>query len=192
MAVLDKWRDFWSSFQFGKIPKHESSMQRVSPHPQPKIIFNPIEPYDIQLLTIAHLNELWQLDNRCFVNGEAYSRETLEYLLSAPNGLSYRAVLPNNSMIGFIIAVYEADGTGHITTIGVAPEYRRRGIAQRLLEKVEDIFRKRNVQLMRLEVRTVNTGAQQLYLRAGYAVVQRLTKYYANGGDGLLMVKSLS
>src|SRR4028119_698222 len=125
MAVLDKWRGFWNTFQLGKIPKQELKTQSSSPPPPSDIVFNPDEAYDIQPLTIAHLNDLWQLDKRCFVNGEAYTRDTLEYLLNAPNAISYRAVLLNNSMIGFIIAMLESDGTGHITTIGVAPEYRR-------------------------------------------------------------------
>ena len=146
---------------------------------------------EIHLLTLSHLQELWQLDKRCFVNGEAYSRETLQYLLGEPNGIAYRAVLPSGAMVGFIISMLEEDGTGHITTIGVAPEHRRHGIAYRLLEKAESAFRRRGVRLMRLEVRTVNTGAQRLYNRAGYVVMQRLASYYANGGDGLLMVKSL-
>jgi len=60
-----------------------------------------------------------------------------------------------------------------------------------LMEKVEDGFRRRNVRMVRLEVRSVNTGAQQLYRDLGYIVTQRLPRYYSNGGDGLLMIKSL-
>ncbi len=37
--------------------------------------------YDIRPLTISHLDECWRLDQRCFVDGEAYSRETFEYLV---------------------------------------------------------------------------------------------------------------
>jgi ribosomal-protein-alanine N-acetyltransferase len=44
---------------------------------------------------------------------------------------------------------------------------------------------------VRLEVRTLNTPAQKLYESLGYTVTQRLPKYYSNGGDGLLMLKSL-
>ncbi|HYX42503.1 MAG TPA: hypothetical protein VE821_12435, partial [Pyrinomonadaceae bacterium] len=33
-------------------------------------------PYDIRPLTISQLDECWRLDQRCFVDGEAYSRET--------------------------------------------------------------------------------------------------------------------
>jgi ribosomal-protein-alanine N-acetyltransferase len=151
-----------------------------------------VEPrYDVRPLTVAQLDECWRLDQRCFVDGEAYSRETFEYLLTSPDSVSYRAVTPDGTMVGFIVGIVEPDRTGHITTLGVAPEHRRRGIAQRMLLKVEEGFKRRGVRITRLEVRSVNTGAQDLYQKLGFAVTQRLPRYYSNGGDGLLMIKSL-
>jgi ribosomal protein S18 acetylase RimI-like enzyme len=151
-----------------------------------------VEPrYDVRPLTIAQLDECWRLDQRCFVDGEAYSRETFEYLLTSPESVSYRAVTPEGTMVGFIVGIVEPDATGHITTLGVAPEHRRRGVAQRMLLKVEEGFRRRDVRITRLEVRSVNTGAQDLYAKLGFSVTQRLPRYYSNGGDGLLMIKSL-
>ena len=147
--------------------------------------------YDIRPLAISQLDECWRLDQRCFVDGEAYSRETFEYLLTAPESVSYRAATPAGSMVGFVIGLIEPDHTGHITTIGVAPDHRRRHLARRLMAEVEKGFKQRNVRLVRLEVRTLNIPAQRLYERLGYAVTQRLPKYYSNGGDGLLMLKSL-
>jgi ribosomal protein S18 acetylase RimI-like enzyme len=147
--------------------------------------------YDVRPLTVAQLDECWRLDQRCFVDGEAYSRETFEYLLTSPDSVSYRAVTTDGLMVGFIVGIIEPDATGHVTTLGVAPEHRRRGIARRMLIKVEDGFRRRRVTISRLEVRSVNTGAQDLYRELGYAVTQRLPRYYSNGGDGLLMIKAL-
>ena len=94
-------------------------------------------------------------------------------------------------MVGFIVGLVEPDRTGHITTVGVAPEHRRRAIARRMMEKIEEGFARRNVSTVRLEVRAVNIGAQRLYVKMGYTMTQRLPRYYSNGGDGLLMVKSL-
>ena len=147
--------------------------------------------YDIRPMTVAHLDECWRLDQRCFVDGEAYSRDTFEYLLSSPESVSYRAVTSEGTMVGFIVGLVEPDFTGHVTTLGVAPEHRRRQIARRMMAKVEDGFRRRQVRVVRLEVRSVNMGAQQLYRNLGYTVTQRLPRYYSNGGDGLLMLKSL-
>lgn len=147
--------------------------------------------YDVRPLTLAQLDECWRLDQRCFVDGEAYSRETFEYLLTAPEALTYRVVTRGGAMAGFIIGLVEPDHTGHITTVGVAPEHRRRRLAHRLMEKTEDAFRRRHIRTVRLEVRSINTGAQALYRTIGYTVTQRLPRYYSNGGDGLLMIKAL-
>jgi ribosomal protein S18 acetylase RimI-like enzyme len=59
------------------------------------------------------------------------------------------------------------------------------------METIEAGFRRRHVRIVRLEVRASNVSAQKLYSTLGYSVTQRLPKYYSNGGDGLLMVKSI-
>ncbi len=182
MAVLKKIRSRWWSQSEGGEPEGYE--------PPPASALLEIR-YEVRPLTVSQLDECWRLDQRCFVDGEAYSRETFEYLLTAQESVSYRAVTPNGMMVGFIVGLVEPDHTGHITTLGVAPEHRRRGIAQRMMEKAEEGFRRRNVRVVRLEVRSVNTGAQQLYRNLGYVVTQRLPRYYSNGGDGLLMIKSL-
>src|SRR3982751_2012290 len=147
--------------------------------------------YDVRPMTVSQLDECWRLDQRCFVDGEAYSRDTFEYLLTASEAVAYRAVTQSGVMVGFVIGLLEPDHTGHITTVGVAPEHRRRHLARRLMDKVEEGFRRRHIRIVRLGVRPLNISAQQLYLSLGYAVTQRLPKYYSNGGDGFLMVKAL-
>ena len=147
--------------------------------------------YDIRPLTLTQIDECWRLDQRCFVDGEAYSRDTFEYLLSSPESLAYRAVMPDGALVGFIVGLIEPDRTGHITTLGVAPEHRRRSIGEQMLTRIEEGFRRRHVRTVRLEVRSVNTGAQELYRKLGYIVTQRLPRYYSNGGDGLLMIKAI-
>jgi ribosomal protein S18 acetylase RimI-like enzyme len=183
MAVLKKIRSRWWS-----------PSQPLSDYPLP-IVTGPSPAsnlkYDVRPLTVSQLDECWRLDQRCFVDGEAYSRDTFEYLLTAPECVAYRVVTAGGSMVGFVIGLIEPDHTGHITTVGVAPDHRRRNLAKRLMLKVEEGFRRRDIRLVRLEVRSVNSSAQQLYLSLGYTITQRLPKYYSNGGDGLLMVKSL-
>jgi len=189
MAVLKKLRSRWLT-----------PNPPAPPAPPPSDYLTPSDNvvpmaadlrYDIRPLSISQLDECWKLDQRCFVDGEAYSRDTFEYLLTAPEAVSYRVVTPNGSMVGFVIGLIEPDHTGHITTVGVAPDHRRRHLAKRLMLKAEEGFQRRNVRIVRLEVRSLNISAQQLYLSLGYTVTQRLPKYYSNGGDGLLMVRSL-
>ena len=145
MAVLKKFRSRWWSQPEVALPAEKKE--------------KPIAPawssrYDIRPLTISQLDECWRLDQRCFVDGEAYSRETFEYLLTAPEAVSYRATTSGGSMVGFVVGLVEPDHTGHITTVGVAPDHRRRRLAKRLMAEVEKGFRQRAVRIVRLEVRS--------------------------------------
>src|SRR5256714_13001076 len=182
MAVLKKFRPRWWS---------SGRQQTASPAPGLALVPPANAHYDLRPLTIAQIDECWHLDQRCFLDGEAYSRDTFEYLLTAPESVSYRVVMQNSAMAGFVIGLLEPDHTGHITTIGIAPEHRRRRLASCLIETIESGFQRRDVRIVRLEVRASNVSAQKLYASLGYAVTQRLPKYYSNGGDGLLMIKSL-
>ena len=177
MAVLQKIREFF-------VPAAPAAPETIKAAP--------VTDYEIRPLTDKHLTEVLLLNQRCFKKGENYSKYTFSFLLSEPNTLSYRTVTPSGEIVAFIFISVTDDGTGHITTIGVSPEHRRRGIAQKLLAYAEEALRKRKIHTIFLEVRTDNLAAQALYHRFGYAIVQRLPKYYNNGEDGYLMVKSLS
>jgi ribosomal protein S18 acetylase RimI-like enzyme len=129
MAVLKKFRPKW----------WPNSRQSAVEHVHANIALVPPADacYDLRPLCIAQLDECWHMDQRCFVDGEAYSRDTFEYLLTAPESVSYRVVTQNSAMAGFVIGLIEPDHTGHITTIGIAPEHRRRRLASSLMERVE-------------------------------------------------------
>jgi ribosomal protein S18 acetylase RimI-like enzyme len=191
MAVLKKIRSRLFSTPEGVASNGDGENCAAPADAQHEAVVISEERYDIRPLTISQLDECWRLDQRCFVDGEAYSRDTFEYLLTSPESVAYRAVTPDGLMVGFIVGLVEPQNTGHITTLGVAPEHRRRRIAERMLVRVEESFRRRHVRTIRLEVRSVNSGAQSLYRSLGYTVTQRLPRYYSNGGDGLLMLKSI-
>jgi ribosomal-protein-alanine acetyltransferase len=176
MAVLQKIREFFVS-------PAADEFEAVVPAPETE--------YEIRPLTMKNLDEVLRLNQRCFKRGEHYGRHILSYLLSEPTTISYRMTTSEGTMAAFAFITLDKDGTGHITTIGVAPEHRRRGLAQRLLLHAEEALRQKGITLVRLEVRVSNIAAQSLYRRFGYSVVQRLKQYYNNGEDGFLMVKSL-
>ena len=176
MAVFQKIREFFI----------------LPPAFEPEIIV-PAEQtvYEIRPLTETHLDEILKLNLRCFKAGENYTKYTFSYLLSEPNCLSYRMITSNGQMVGFVFVIAAENGAGHITTIGVAPEHRRRGLANKLLSHAEEALRKRRISTIMLEVRVSNVAAQNLYREFNYSIAQRLLQYYNNGEDGFLMVKSL-
>ncbi len=143
-------------------------------------------------ITLAEIDEVWRLDHRCFVDGEAYEMETFHYLLTTPNAITRQIRNDQDVMAAFIIALIEKDGVGHITAIGVDPEWRRHGLARILLTDIEELLHRRGISTIRLEVRVENSPAINLYEELGYVVVQRLFRYYSSGADGYMMLKSLS
>jgi ribosomal-protein-alanine N-acetyltransferase len=174
MAVLQKLRSIWRGDEEEEI-----------------ITLAPLTSYEVVPLTLSQIDEVCKLNRRCFPLGDSYTRHTFNFLLTEPKGLAYCIVTPERTMTAFIVIMVNQDGAGHITTLGVAPEHRRRGLAQMLLGRAETELRKRQINLVRLEVRVSNIAAQELYKNLGYAAVQRLSQYYINGDDGFLMVKSL-
>ncbi len=151
----------------------------------------PATTYRIARLAENDLDEVLRLNLRCFKDGENYTRHTFTYLLNQPNALCYRSLTTENRMAGFLCVLIGENGAGHITTIGVAPEHRRRGIAASLLARLDADLKHQGVGSVVLEVRVGNVVAQRLYETVGFSVVQRLEKYYNNGEDGFMMVKSL-
>jgi ribosomal-protein-alanine N-acetyltransferase len=164
------------------------------PTPEPVAAPNVPAPrtvYDIKRLSLKDIDRLLRLNLRCFKQGENYTRHTFNYLLTQPQSLGLAAETPSGELAGFVLLMNNSDGAAHITTVGVAPEHRRRGIAWRLIDEIEELLRKKSVSTIVLEVRVSNTAAQDLYSKAGYTVVKRMIRYYHNGEDGFLMMKSL-
>ena len=176
MAVLETIKSFF-------VPSPAISEEAVSPAPPTS--------YEIRPLTADCLKELLRLNLRCFTAGDSYNKHTLYYLLNEPRTLSYKTVSAEADLVAFAFVMLNPNGAAHLTTIGVAPEHRRRGIAERLLGHIENKLRQKEVGTVMLEVRVSNYGAQQLYRRTGYHVVQRIVNYYNNGEDCYLMMKSL-
>ncbi len=156
------------------------------------IVPAPPAEYSIKPLTDTSIKELLKLNFRCFKNGENYTKHTFTYLLNEPEILSYQIKTEQDEMVAFAFVMVTESGMGHLTTIGVAPEHRRRGLAERLLSHMESGLIKRDIFTIMLEVRVGNTDAQKLYLRSGYAITQRLENYYHNGEACFLMFKTLS
>jgi ribosomal-protein-alanine N-acetyltransferase len=81
---------------------------------------------------------------------------------------------------------------GELGNIAVAPAWRRRGIARLLLQEVIEAMRALRVRDLFLEVRTSNTGAQDLYREFGFQEIGFRRGYYESPTeDALVMRKGL-
>ncbi len=82
---------------------------------------------------------------------------------------------------------------GHLVSIAVLREYRRRGIGSALLEETIRVMKHvYKVEAVFLEVRVSNEPAIRLYKRYGFRVGRRIPHYYRDGEDAYVMVLRLA
>ncbi len=76
---------------------------------------------------------------------------------------------------------------GHVVSIAVLPEDRKKGIGRGLVEEsIAGVKLKKSDELY-LEVRCSNNEAIRLYEKLGFVIKQRLKAYYRDGEDAYLM-----
>ena len=141
---------------------------------------------DILPATLRDLGPLRRIEQACFPR-DAWPLLDLMAVLTWPEVIRLKAVV-DDRMVGFIAGdPRRSEGMAWIATLGVLPEYRRRGIARALLLECE---KRLNASRLRLCVRIDNTDAIRLYEQEDYRHVGTWTKYYNDGGDALVMEKS--
>ncbi len=124
---------------------------------------------------------------------DPWDLELLEDLLFSDSGISFVAV-NGGSVVGFVVAeiLEVGDETyGHIMNLAVGAPFRKRGVGNRLVRRVEQEFVRLGAGAVQLEVRVSNRAAQEFYRRIGYLDILTFDSYYENGEPALVMMKWL-
>jgi len=77
----------------------------------------------------------------------------------------------------------------HILKVATLPEFRRSGLARRLMQLAENHAVQMSGESLTLEVRCDNLSAITLYENLGYASQGVRARYYPNGDDALIMTR---
>ena len=134
-----------------------------------------------------HLDEVAVLEGCCF---------------SAPWSRNMLAEELDNALSAFLVAL-DGDGKvvgyaglqvildeGYITNVAVRPEWRRRGVAGKLLQVFLDFAQAHKLAFLTLEVRESNYGAIALYGSRGFRSVGRRRNYYEHPReDAVIMTR---
>jgi ribosomal-protein-alanine N-acetyltransferase len=141
---------------------------------------------------------LLEIDQACFAEGIAYSKEEMRYFLRRPSAIALVGEGgPGSGVEGFIIADHfrprrSQQSMGRIITIDVLPKARRSGLGSRLLDAVEEELQAVGCAYVSLEVAVDNQAAMRFYKKHGYSGLKILPRYYLDSIDALLMGKKLS
>ncbi|TDA31980.1 MAG: ribosomal-protein-alanine N-acetyltransferase [Hadesarchaea archaeon] len=130
------------------------------------------------------LQEVMELGYKCFP--DPYPLSLLEHLYkSDPQG--FFGVKMDGKLVGYLICTMRWGGIGHILSIAVDPEYRRRGVGRALIQRALERLRKEGATAVRLEARKSNLGARAFYSVLGFKEERELPHYYEDGETAVLM-----
>lgn len=80
---------------------------------------------------------------------------------------------------------------GHIVSVAVLPEHRRKGIGNALITQAAEGMKRYSAKQCYLEVRVTNQEAIGLYKKMGFEITRTIHGYYADGEDAFVMTLDL-
>jgi len=144
----------------------------------------------VRLGTGEDLDALVRLEKAGFTSDQ-FAREQLRYLLHQAHTTVLIIEQQGRVCGAAIMAWRKKSSMGRLYSIVIDPAVQGRGLGSKLLEACEDAAIKRGCERLSLEVRADNSRAIALYERHGYGITEELPGYYADGANGMRMVKFL-
>ena len=139
---------------------------------------------EIRALALADLNAIEDIEHRSY--DTPWSRSMFAGELAKPASLCLGG-FEGDELGGYLIVSRYVDAW-HIMNIAVSPDFRRRGIATALLQRLFELTDDRSRRGYTLEVRVSNVGAIRLYERLGFRGRGIRRAYYTdNREDALIM-----
>lgn len=143
----------------------------------------------IERMSMCHLEQIEELEKMCF--SDPWCIAMLAPELANPLSL-WLVALDGEQVVGYVGSQSVLD-SADMMNIAVHPDFRRQGIAQRLIRSLAEELINRNVRTLLLEVRASNTAAIRLYERLQFCQIGCRPGYYKRPKeDALIMRKELS
>ncbi len=143
---------------------------------------------ELRRLQLRDLNAMDEIEQRSYPT--PWSRSMFAGELAKPSSICLGAFeSEEDRLVGYLIISRYVDAW-HLMNVAVAPEYRRRGIAVALLERLFELTAGDGRRGYTLEVRVSNESAIRLYERLGFRARGIRRSYYTdNREDALIMWK---
>ena len=119
---------------------------------------------------------------------DPWSERSITDLISTEGAMCYTAK-DGDKVIAYVLGRIIAP-EGEIYRIATLPEYRKRGIAYRLLDYAYKTEKGHGLEVLFLEVRTQNVAARALYRAYGFDEVGVRKNYYKDPvDDAIIMIR---
>jgi ribosomal-protein-alanine N-acetyltransferase len=139
---------------------------------------------EIRRLSIGDLNDIEEIEQRAYKT--PWSRSMFASELAKGTSICLGA-FEGDRLVGYVVNSRYVDAW-HVMNVAVDPDYQRRGIATRLLERLFELTGGDDERGYTLEVRVSNRSAIELYERLGFERHGLRRGYYTdNREDALIM-----
>ena len=143
-------------------------------------------------LTLMDAVEVFELEKEIFTK-EAWTLAQVKEEIGGARRLYICAEVSEGETMRIVgyggVAISEESADIH--TVAVIKEYRRQGIAKRLMARLERWAKENGATKILLEMRVGNSEAKPLYLALGYREISLRKDYYAPGMDAIVMMKEI-
>ena len=140
---------------------------------------------EYMLMDASHVGAIAELEKICF--SDPWSVNSITSELNNPLSLWFVAV-EGERLAGYV-GSQSVMGWADMMNIAVAPEFRRQGVAEGLVDQLVDGLKGNNVSCLTLEVRVSNEPAISLYNKLGFEQVGRRPNYYKNPKEDALILR---
>ncbi|RLE67792.1 MAG: ribosomal-protein-alanine N-acetyltransferase [Thermoprotei archaeon] len=147
-----------------------------------------VEGLSVREVRYKDIPAIYEIERLCFK--DPYELPLLQMYYAISRSL-FLVSEREGRVVGYAIGLAKKWGEGHVISIAVHPEWRRRGVGKRLMLQLLEKMRRMGVRWVRLEVRVSNEAAINLYRRLGFSIEGVLKGYYRDGEDAYLMIKVL-
>lgn len=97
----------------------------------------------------------------------------------------------DSKIVGYACGFISKNGCGHLASIAVDKQHRKRGIGSMLLVSFEEKVSSLGLRCIELEVSEDNVEAIRFYEKRGYKFLKVLPNYYPDGKNALFMRKTI-
>ncbi len=136
-------------------------------------------------MTKDHVQAIADLEKVCFSDPWPVAG----ILPELSNPLSYWLVAMDGERLAGYIGSQSVCGEADMMNVAVSPDYRRQGVAQKLIEALVAGLREKQVNCLSLEVRAGNAPAIALYEKLGFVQVGRRPNYYRSPKEDALILR---
>ena len=139
----------------------------------------------IESMNADHVAQVAQLEKLCF--SDPWSENSVASELKNP--LSLWLVALDGERVAGYVGSQSVMGESDMMNIAVHPDYRRRGLAENLVEALCSALKAGGNTCLSLEVRASNVPAISLYEKTGFSQVGRRKNYYRNPKEDALILR---